>query len=282
MLIKRIFTGLFLAVLLIGAVLYFPRPIVALIIALLIGSGLWEFYSIVENKGFKPLKICGIVCGVALSVAAYAVACSPYIFLTDKMINFILLIVVLFSLVKYAFKKDGTSVIVNSAVTIAGILYVSFLFTFIIKIRFLPDVEAGRWLVLAMFIITKMSDIFAYFVGIKLGKHKLIPRISAGKSIEGSVAGVAGSVITSILLRNTLLGGMGLGYAIILGVLLSVAGQIGDLIESLIKRDGNVKDSGTFVPGLGGILDFMDSLLFAGPVMYFFLIYLNPELLQII
>lgn len=249
MLLRRIASSIILIAILLPTIFLFPRPVVALVIASVVGMGLREFYILAEYKGFKPFKIYGIGMGIVLSVGTY------YNIDTSIILSFILLIV----LIKHAFKKDGSSVIANSAVTMLGILYVSFLFTFIIKIRYLPN---GQWLVLALFIITKVSDISAYLVGTKWGRHKLIPRISAKKSIEGAVSGVIGAVLVSLLLRIN----------IMLGVLLSVIGQVGDLIESLIKRDAQIKDSGKIVPGMGGVLDVIDSLLFTGPVMYLFLL----------
>lgn len=249
MLIKRIISSIILIAILLTTIFLFPRPVVALIIALVVGLGLWEFYVLTEYKGFRPFKIYGIGMGIILSVATY--------YKIDT--GIILVVILMIVLIKHAFKKDGTSVIANSAVTMLGILYVSFLFTFIIKLRHLPN---GQWDVLSLFVITKASDIAAYIFGTKWGRHKLIPRISAKKTIEGSIAGVIGAVLVSFLFLRS----------ISLGILLSVAGQIGDLIESLIKRDAQVKDSGRLVPGMGGVLDFMDSLLFAGPVMYCFLV----------
>lgn len=272
MLIKRTISGIVLAMLLLGSIFIFPRPIVAVIIALVIGVGLWEFYIISEIKGFKPFKVYGVIIGIALCVITFLAASGNYSVYTDNIILLLLFIAIVTVLGKYAFKKDGSSVIANSAVTFLGILYVSFLFTFMIKLRYSFDPELGKGLVIALVLITKFSDISAYFCGSKWGRHKLIPRISAKKTIEGSIAGIAGSVLVSLILKFWFLEFMNCFESVVLGILLSVVGQIGDLIESLIKRDANVKDSGQFVPGLGGVLDFMDSLLFTGPVMYIFLI----------
>lgn len=248
MLLRRIASSIILIVILVPTIFLFPRPVVALVIATVVGTGLWEFYILAEKKGFKPFRIYGIGMGIILSVGTY------YKIDTNIILSLILLIV----LIKHAFKRDGSSVIANSAVTMLGILYISFLFTFIIKIRYLPN---GQWLVLALFVVTKVSDISAYLVGTKWGRHKLIPRISAKKSIEGAISGIIGAVLVSLLLKIN----------IILGILLSVVGQTGDLIESLMKRDAQVKDSGRIAPGMGGVLDVIDSLLFAAPAMYLFL-----------
>lgn len=249
MLLRRIASSILLIAILVPTIFIFPRPLVSFVIALAVGMGLWEFYALAEKKGFRPFKIYGIAMGIILSAGEY------YRYDTNIILALILVVV----LIKHAVRKDGLSVIANSAVTMLGILYVSFLFTFIIKLRYLPN---GQWLVFSLFIITKSSDISAYIVGTKWGRHKLIPRISAKKSIEGAVSGVIGAVLAGLLLR----------IDIILAVLLSAAGQAGDLIESLMKRDAKIKDSGKILPGMGGVLDVIDSLLFAGPVMYMYLV----------
>jgi phosphatidate cytidylyltransferase len=124
--------------------------------------------------------------------------------------------------------------------------------------------------------VTWFNDTSAYFVGINLGKHKLSPRISPQKSIEGSigglVGGITGSLILAFIFHKPIL------LLIIMGALVTIAGQIGDLIESIIKRNAGVKDSGTFLPGHGGLLDRFDSLLLAAPVVYYTITFVAPHL----
>lgn len=272
MLIRRIISSIVLAIILLATIFLFPRPVVALVVALLIGLGLWEFYVISETKGFNPFKIFGVCMGVLLSVVTYIIISYSHTIDIDKAISFILFFVLFIVMIKYSLKKDGAGVIANSAITMLGILYISFLFTFIIKLRYIPNAQEGKGWVMGLFIIPKFSDISAYLFGTKFGRHKLIPRISAKKTIEGAVAGIIGAVLISLLLRFWFLRGISWFSIVVLGILLSVVGQVGDLIESLIKRDAKVKDSGKLVPGIGGVLDLMDSLLFAGPVLYLFLI----------
>ena len=166
-------------------------------------------------------------------------------------------------------KKEG--LFHHWAWTIAGILYVGWLLSFLVSLR----LDAGRgWLYLALF-VTFGSDTAAYFIGKAIGRHKLAPQISPGKTWEGAIAGVFGAAIVSFLFTlNTPLQ-LPLSYwqAILLGVLVSVFGQFGDLAESLLKRNFGVKDSGNLMPGHGGLLDRMDSVLFAGVVVYFWYIY---------
>ncbi len=271
MLIRRFRSMIVLVVLLVGAIFWFSRPLVAVLVALLVGMGLWEFYTMAENKGLRPFKWYGTSAGVILAVGTYICIAYKGISDLDKVVTIILYFIVASLLIRHAFKKDGNSVIVNSAVAIFGIMYVSFTFTFIIKLRYLPDPAAGKGWVVALFCVTKIADIAAYVCGSKWGRHKLIPRISANKSIEGFACGIIASVLLALGFRLWFLQGIGLVAVIGLGILLGVVGQIGDLIESLMKRDAQVKDSGKLIPGIGGVLDLMDSLIFTGPAMYLYL-----------
>jgi phosphatidate cytidylyltransferase len=271
MLLQRTITGIILVALLIATVFYFPIPVVAVVIALLIGSGIWEFYNLTENKGLRPYKYYGIIAGAFLSVGVYLIEAKSIPFNSSEFQLIVLFLILVTVLIKCACKKDGSSVIINTSVTMLGILYISTMFNFIIKIRYITQADAGKGWVMSLFIITKTSDISAYFVGTKFGRHKLIPRISANKSIEGAIGSIVGSVAVSIILTQFFLKELSVMSGVLLGVLLSLTGQAGDLVESLMKRDAQAKDSGKFVPGLGGVLDFMDSLLFTAPVMYLFM-----------
>ena len=161
------------------------------------------------------------------------------------------------------------------ALTLMGFLYVSVLFNGMTKLLYPLDGSDGRWLVIYMIIVVKFSDIGAYFVGCSIGKHKMIPRISPGKSWEGCIGGILTSVVASLLVVYFAKGAFGtveisMTHALILGVVLSVSGILGDLAESLLKRSAAIKDSGSFIAGMGGLLDVVDSLLFAAPVMYIY------------
>ena len=120
-----------------------------------------------------------------------------------------------------------------------------------------------------MLLITKLGDIGAYLIGSSFGKHPLIPRISPKKTIEGAFGGLLFSVLGALASRIFL--GFDYLHLILIGLGLGILGQLGDLSESLLKRDCGIKDSGSIFPGMGGVLDEIDSLLFAGPVFYFYL-----------
>jgi phosphatidate cytidylyltransferase len=171
------------------------------------------------------------------------------------------------------FSRSNTAGILAISTTLFGLMYVPWLLNFIQKINFFPGVD-GHYYLLYFIVITKLGDSGAYVVGSLIGRHKMIPRISPGKTWEGFGGAVLGSVLASLLFVHFLgrhLAGMNLAHALILGVILSVSAVVGDLIESIFKREAGVKDSGKFFPGIGGILDLLDCLLFNAPIMYLYL-----------
>ena len=159
------------------------------------------------------------------------------------------------------------------ATTLMGLMYVPWLLNFIQKINYLTGID-GRFYVLYLLIVTKFSDVGAYCVGSLCGRHKMIPRISPGKTWEGFAGALAVSTGASVglaLLAGSRLKGLTLGHAVTVGLILSVGAVIGDLIESAFKREAGVKDSGRLFPGIGGILDLIDSPLFNAPLLYLYL-----------
>jgi phosphatidate cytidylyltransferase len=178
------------------------------------------------------------------------------------------------------------------AVTILGALYTGGMLSFAYAIRYHPyasaptsgtrfNVPSGGLLLLLPVLVTWASDIGAYAVGRTMGKHKLIPSVSPGKTIEGSIGGLAMSMLVAVLYAQFVLhpsSHLGFRYppigALIFGVIISLAAQIGDLAESLFKREAGVKDSSNLIPGHGGVLDRFDSLLFVMPVAFVLLNYM--------
>jgi phosphatidate cytidylyltransferase len=252
-----------------------------LLILFLAVTGLIEFYGLVEKRNLVCFKRWGILGGILLMV-------GTFLNLTGKMgtpaeiggparvndfeISFIILFVLGLCLCQF-FSKSNTAGILAISTTLFGLMYVPWLLNFIQKINFFPKVD-GHYYLLYFMLITKFSDTGAYTVGSLIGKHKMIPRISPGKTWEGFVGAIVVSTLASLIFTHFLghkMHGMNWKHAIILGVILSVSAVIGDLIESLFKREAGVKDSGQFFPGIGGILDLLDSLLFNAPLMYLYL-----------
>lgn len=242
-------------------------------------AGLAEFYGLVEKCGLRCFKGWGILGGVLLTAGTFGYLSGiatpgpiPPALANDFETGFLILFV-LGLCVRQFLSQTQEQAIQAIGCTLLGLMYVPWLLNFIQKINFYPGVE-GRFYVLYFILVTKFSDLGAYVTGSLIGKHKMIPRISPGKTWEGFggalVISTGASVGFSLLARSHL-PAMTLGHAVALGLVLSLAAVVGDLIESIFKRQAGAKDSGRFFPGIGGILDLMDSLLFNAPIMYLYL-----------
>jgi len=248
------------------------------LIVLLAASGLMEFYGIAAKRNLVCFKYCGLIGGVLLMVGTFynltgkiGMNNSPAR-VNDFETSFLILFV-LGLCVRQFVARNNTTGIVTIGTTLFGLMYVPWLLNFIQKINFFHDVD-GHYYLLYFVVITKFSDTGAYTVGSLIGRHKMIPRISPGKTWEGFFGAIAVSTAASLLFvhfAGDKMPAMNWKHAVVLGVVLSITAVIGDLIESLFKREAGVKDSGAFFPGIGGILDLLDSLLFNAPIMYLYL-----------
>lgn len=244
-------------------------------------TGLIEFYGLVEKRNLVCFKGWGIFGGILLMLGTFLnltghIGTSSNIGGPSRVNDFENTFIILFVLglcVRQFFSKSNTAGILAISTTLFGLMYVPWLLNFIQKINFFPKIE-GHYYLLYFMLITKFSDTGAYSVGSLIGKHKMIPRISPGKTWEGFAGAIIVSTLASLVFTHFLghkMYGMNWKHAIVLGVLLSVSAVVGDLIESLFKREAGVKDSGQFFPGIGGILDLLDSILFNAPLMYLYL-----------
>ena len=242
--------------------------------------GLLEFYGLVEKRGLVCFKNFGITAGVLLMVGTFLhVTGHLGIHESPSRVNdfetSLLILFVLGLCVRQFVSKHNTAGILAISTTLFGLMYVPWLLNFIQKINFFPGInDNGKFYVLYFILVTKFSDTGAYVVGSLIGRHKMIPRISPAKTWEGFGGAIAVATGASLMFTHFLadkMPGMKPLHAIILGIILSCAAVIGDLIESLFKREAGVKDSGNFFPGIGGILDLLDSLLFNAPIMYLYL-----------
>jgi phosphatidate cytidylyltransferase len=241
-------------------------------------TGLAEFYGLIEKRELVCFKWWGLLGGLLLMIGTFlnltgliGTSGSPAR-VNDFETSFLILFVLGLCLCQF-FSRSNTAGILAISTTLFGLMYVPWLLNFIQKINFFPHVE-GHYYLLYFILITKSSDSGAYAVGSLIGRHKMIPRISPGKTWEGFGGAVLASVLASVLFVHFFgdkMAGMNLMHAIVLGIILSVGAVIGDLIESIFKREAGVKDSGRFFPGIGGILDLLDSLLFNAPIMYLYL-----------
>ena len=262
----------------------FSQGVFLFIVAFLAATGLLEFYGLAGKSGLPCFRWCGLIGGVLLMVGTFFnvtghIGTSGTPARVNDFETGFLIIFVLGLCIRQFLSKTNKDGLVAISVTLFGLMYVPWLLNFIQKIQFFPGVD-GKYFLLYFVLVTKFSDMGAYLLGSLIGKHKMIPRISPGKTWEGFagaiLASTGGSLAFVHFLGSHMLG-MNWRHAIVLGILLSVCAVIGDLIESLFKREGGLKDSGTFFPGIGGILDLVDSLLFNAPIMY---LYLRHVLIQ--
>jgi phosphatidate cytidylyltransferase len=241
---------------------------------------LWEFYGMLDHQGLPNFKITGMICGAVMLVGSF------YYFShygPERSYDFELAVLLFFLLTVFtrqmfeSLREDEP--LQTMAYTLFGLLYVLWLYNFITKIVYVtpraPDgAITGQFYVFYCIAITKFSDMGAYLTGSMIGRHKLVPHISPKKTWEGFFGALAFSLLASVGLVALMPGHLAVltwTHAVVLGLLLGFAAVIGDLAESMVKRSTGVKDSGNMLPGIGGALDLIDSLLFTAPLLFFYL-----------
>ncbi|HMP74697.1 MAG TPA: CDP-archaeol synthase [Kiritimatiellia bacterium] len=272
MLRHRLKSGVLLGGGLLAAIFFLPAWGVLPILLVCVFLALHEFYALLDARELPHFKVVGIICGVTLVAAtwlAHHFECPLRAEVESILLFCVLAAVLLRQLMHTSTNRPWDTI----AGTLLGVLYVAFLFNFIVKLLVGWGDETGRMLVLFLVVVVKCTDIGAYFTGCAIGRHKLLPRVSPAKTWEGVIGGVvvgtlAGWAFWAFAMPADIDFLASLPAVLGVGVLLSVAGVLGDLIESLLKRAAGVKDSGSFIQGMGGLLDVLDSLLFAAPVLY--------------
>jgi phosphatidate cytidylyltransferase len=255
----RIITALIGIPVLIYLIKFAPVPIfVAVLLAAMLVC-LYEYFSLTEIKKIPTLTIAGYAFALLIFASFYFVK-----------INFALwfpigaLVVLIAGLVS---RIDFAGGLPATAYTLFGPWYTAGLLGFLILIRNIDKIGAN--LVLSLFVIIWAGDTGAFFVGKSVGRRPLT-KISPKKTVEGSFGGLIFSILLAVVCKYFLLPDLTVNNALWLGALIGIMGQIGDLAESLLKRSANVKDSGSILPGHGGMLDRLDSLLFGAPAMYYY------------
>jgi phosphatidate cytidylyltransferase len=228
----------------------------------------YEFTRMARNKGMNSHLVLGLF-GILFFVTNQF---KPFF----DTYSFILLFIVLVSIIELFRNKN--SPLYNLGSTLLGVFYIGFFSSALIGIReFYPDINnlylRGGYLIISVFTAIWICDSAAYYSGTRLGKNKLFPRVSPNKSWEGAFFGFSFAIISMILARLVILDFLSWQSAIIIGVIIGILGQVGDLIESLFKRDAEVKDSSALIPGHGGIFDRFDSLIFVAPFIFLYLKY---------
>lgn len=265
--LKRWITGLIALPFLIFAV-YRGGIFFFLLVGFACLCSLWEYFRIVFNAERQILSNFiiwwGFGIGLAMIGAAHLTDISSMVILIASNLAVIGLISV------FQFKSDpGVTEIVCKQVQ--GIVYIPLSLAFLMLIR--QDSDGIIWVFLLLGIIFA-GDISAYYVGSYLGRHKLAPSISPGKTVEGAIGGLAGNLLVGSIGKFFFLPDLAWSFSIFFFLAAGIAGQVGDLFESELKRASKIKDSGGILPGHGGFLDRIDALLFASPVAYFFKVYI--------
>jgi phosphatidate cytidylyltransferase len=276
------------------------------LVAVISSFALFEFYGLAEAKGAAPVKTLGLIAGVIVNavfvyerfeVDIYQFVLNHFtihlaMFSQHQLLTVVLLIFLLLTMLVELFRTKG-SPIINIATTVSGVLIISLCFGTLIFLRELfpygfpvykffaagyPDefqtVQINHWggyTVIAIFASIWICDTAAYFGGSAFGKHRLFERVSPKKTWEGAVFGFLFAVLTMIAAKILVLGYLALEHAIVIGILIGVFGQLGDLIESRLKRDAGVKDSSHLIPGHGGMYDRFDSLVYISPIVYLYI-----------
>jgi len=232
----------------------------------IIAIGVVELFGLERAKGVQPNRVLGVLGVLGLSWA--------FFFRKSDAVVLILIGIMLVLLTVELARKEAGSALMNVGGTLLGVLYLGLAGGALLLIREgagrLSYSESGRVVMLLLIMLWTM-DTAAYFVGRPFGRHKLFPRVSPKKSVEGAIGGFVGALVVAVVGAYTFTAFLPMGHHIALGGIVGIGGQVGDLAESLLKRDAEVKDSSTLLPGHGGVLDRFDSLFFAGPLAYGYL-----------
>ncbi len=253
-------------------------PLKILFVLLLAGIAsvaVWEYFQLLKRKDLSPPVTVGVLTTVLYLFAVFGK--THYASLFNHLPSWILGFFLFICFIVFAVKRS--SPIFNISTSFLGIIYIAVPLGVVLKILYFPwegSAFEGSWWLLYTIAVTKSADMGGYFVGRRYGKRKLAGNVSPNKTIEGAIGGLIASLLISIVIF--LIGKMGrfafneisLWHAVWLGILLGALGQMGDLAESLLKRDAGVKDSNK-LPAVGGILDMIDSLLFTAPCVFVFL-----------
>ncbi len=282
-LMSRLTSSIILVGIVVGTLFWFPLWVFALVICGFVAVALYEFFTMVRHRGILVHRPLSIALGVIFTcLVAWRSLVEPGLIPTPVLgpgataiswmwdIFWPATIVVIF--IRQFTRKNTFEALGGLATTLFGLAYIAALFSYLFYIRTLHP-QQGAWLVLFLILVTKMGDVGAYAIGNLVGRHTLVPRISPRKTLEGFIGAVLVSGVTAMAAQPMLGRPLAPVWALVLGLFLGICGQLGDLAESLLKRDCQVKDTGLLIPGLGGVLDAIDSLLFTAPLFYGILIY---------
>jgi len=265
MVIRRIITGVSVAVV-VALFIWLGDPWFTLAACLVSLIATFEFYRMVKTDHTQPLTYLGLVFSILFVLAVH----SPFSITCSLLFALITVVPLLWML----FRHNKENAFADWGWTVTGILYIGWMLSFYVLIRALDN---GIWWVYLVIACTALSDVFAYAVGSTVGKHALASSISPGKTWEGSAGGLAASIIFALILGTWFQLPLNLWQMVVAGLIIGVFSLLGDLVESLLKRNMHTKDAGQLLPGHGGILDRIDSHLLIAPVAYYLILLINNQ-----
>jgi phosphatidate cytidylyltransferase len=265
--LMRVITGVIGGALLISIIAFGNVLLFWLVVSTAIVIGLLEFYNLAETR-YPIYKLPGMMLGWLLSLSPLLHTSLRNIAISD--FTFTLIVLSLFLYILFT-KRSLSETFPAFGVTVFGILYVSWLLGHLVLLRGLSN---GKEFVFYLLLVVWSGDTGAYYTGRTFGQHKLAPIISPKKTIEGGIGGIFSSLLASCLAKFTFLPLLSYSDCVVLGIVLAAIAQCGDLSESFLKRAVNIKDSGNILPGHGGILDRLDGVMFAAPVLYYYAVLL--------
>ena len=264
---KKIWTGLLIVPPVIFLIVLGPPVVLLLMVLLATFFGLREFYTLALPHSKRVERFVGIALGLVLSiVTSYGDV--------KVVLPFFVLLLLLLSILFLGTSQSLSSTISHMGIMLLGIFYIGFLLSHVSLIRKMPN--GKEW---ALFLISTVwaGDMCAFFSGSLFGKHKLYPKISPNKTYEGLGGAIVGSIIVASAFALLFIPRVETRFCVLLAIALGVLGQLGDFTESMLKRGAQVKDSGSLIPGHGGMLDRLDSFLFSAPFLYYSLLYFLKE-----
>jgi phosphatidate cytidylyltransferase len=228
-----------------------------------------EFYHLASKVGCRPVAAAGYV------AALLVIACFVFDYERPACIVAVIAALAIMSLAVEVFRSEDMSrSLASVSATVMGVVYTAILAGFLVGVRMTPDTadtpQLAAKLLTMFFAMVMLTDTGAYYTGRSVGRHKLAPRVSPGKTIEGSIGGFISAALAGIASKLIFFPEIPASHAAALGALVGIVSQIGDLSESLLKRGSAVKDSGSIFPGHGGMLDRVDSIVFTAPLLYYY------------
>ncbi len=260
----RILTALVLIPPVVFLIGWSPRWLFLLALLVTVELGLYEYFSISRQSGLMSIPAVGYVAGAIVCIAQAAEPRKPG-FWPFSVLAFVVLVTLALGLLRTSDLKNYLGV---TSSTFFGILYVGFTLSCLVPLRF-SDPSTGRNRMLLLFVVLWSGDICAFLVGRSIGRRLLFPRVSPKKTVEGAIGGFFGSLVVAWAYARWFWQTADLKTVMLWAGWIAVAGQVGDLVESAIKRGADLKDSGAILPGHGGLLDRIDSLLFGAPAFWF-------------